>query len=248
MVATGIGVGLYLAFGPSGDGVMDPALLGGASILQILGIGLLSLQLARFLRSALESDEPLGRFIGLRTAAWPWFAGAAIGAATVWTFPSWIATQLTTLLGWDGGAVAKVNEALQGPLADSWLLIVAVGVSAPVVEEIIFRGYVWTVAERIGSSTFAFMVSTLLFCAYHMEPVHVVSLLPTAAFLGFLRLKSGSVWPCVVAHLVNNGLAILTARMGATDPTAELPLWAALGGLAVTLAVAVAALRASPPR
>ena len=40
-----------------------------------------------------------------------------------------------------------------------------------------------------------------------MDPTHVVGLLPTALLLGLLRWHSGSILPCILAHLINNFLA-----------------------------------------
>lgn len=243
MLATGIAVGIFLALSGPTVQVDDPALLGAASMFQILGIGLLSLQLGRWLKSMLGDASSLADFLGFRRVGAAWLVGAAVGGTTVWTFPVWLSNQLMPVLGSDGSALTVVAEALRRPWLDTWPLVLAVGVSAPLVEELIFRGYVWTVVERVASPAVAFVVSTLVFAAYHMDPVQVLALLPTSAFLGVLRWQSGSVWPAVVAHFVNNGLAIATARLGPEDPTVTLPLWAALGGLVATAGVVAVVMR-----
>lgn len=243
----GIAVGVYLVLAGDGappDQVMrEPGLLGLTSMTQILGIGLLGLLLGGVFQRQLGSDGSVMRFLGFRGASPVWWIAAALGAATVWTLPSWLATRLTELLDWPDSTVNVVSEALQGPVIDTWPLIVAVAVSAPVVEELIFRGYVWTLLERTTRPWVAMLGSTLLFAMYHLDPVHVVSLLPTAFFLGWLRWRSGSVWPAVVAHFVNNALAVASAQLAepGVDPTESLPWTAALAGLAFTALVAVVA-------
>ena len=58
-------------------------------------------------------------------------------------------------------------------------------------------------------ATVAWAVSSLLFAAAHAEPAHVVLVLPLGLWFGFLRWRSGSLWPSLVAHIVNNGMAVV---------------------------------------
>jgi membrane protease YdiL (CAAX protease family) len=82
---------------------------------------------------------------------------------------------------------------------------------APLVEELIFRGllYGW-LAGRWGSVA-AWIVSSLAFAAAHVEPAHVILVLPLGLFFGWLRRRADSLWPSLVAHMVNNGLAVVAA-------------------------------------
>jgi hypothetical protein len=57
-------------------------------------------------------------------------------------------------------------------------------------------------------------------------------------FLGWLAWRSGSIWPPVAAHAVNNTLGSLVAARGAADPGAT----GALGGSLILLALGIAAL------
>jgi membrane protease YdiL (CAAX protease family) len=82
---------------------------------------------------------------------------------------------------------------------------------APLVEELVFRGlfYGW-VAGRWGTVA-AWIVSSLAFAAAHIEPAHIILVLPLALWFGWLRRRTDSLLPSLVAHMVNNGFAVAAA-------------------------------------
>ena len=81
-------------------------------------------------------------------------------------------------------------------------------VLAPLVEELVFRGllYGW-LAGRWGTVA-AWIVSSLAFAAAHVEPAHIILVLPLGLWFGWLRRRTNSLWPSLVAHMVNNGFAV----------------------------------------
>ncbi len=91
--------------------------------------------------------------------------------------------------------------------------LVVMALLAPLVEEAVFRGllYGW-VAGRWGT-TIAWLVSSILFAAAHVEPAHALLVLPLGLWFGWLRQRTDSLWPSLVAHIVNNGLAVVAAAV-----------------------------------
>jgi len=89
--------------------------------------------------------------------------------------------------------------------------LLAMAVLAPLVEELVFRGllYGW-LAGRWGTIV-AWIVSSLAFAAAHVEPAHAILVLPLGLWFGWLRRRTDSLWPSLVAHMVNNGLAVVAA-------------------------------------
>ena len=88
------------------------------------------------------------------------------------------------------------------------LLVMLVGVVVPIVEELIFRGLLWRLVTFCkGTSFVAYMVTSCLFAIAHMEPLHVLGVLPLSFFIGWLKLRTGSVLPGIAAHMSNNLLA-----------------------------------------
>jgi hypothetical protein len=87
-------------------------------------------------------------------------------------------------------------------------MFVAVVLVAPIAEEWVFRGALWTFIEASFGRAGALLITSLLFALYHLDPLHVLSIIPTALFLAALRGLSGSVWPGVLAHAINNLLGV----------------------------------------
>lgn len=92
-------------------------------------------------------------------------------------------------------------------LPSFWIhVLVIVGV-APLVEEIIFRGYLWASVERaLPKWGVHLIVATLFGLAHglgHAVPIGVLSLV-----FGYLRQQHGSLLPSICAHALHNGLTV----------------------------------------
>jgi uncharacterized protein len=83
-------------------------------------------------------------------------------------------------------------------------------VAAPIGEEMLFRGYMFTALRNWRGTMPAAVITGLLFGAVHVLSAPVLDLLPLAA-LGFglclLYRYTGSLYPCIVAHVLNNTIA-----------------------------------------
>lgn len=89
------------------------------------------------------------------------------------------------------------------------LVVVCVG---PLVEELLFRGVLLSALMRRWPVGWAVAGSSLLFALVHLPGLAyqwyaLPNLLLLALLLAGLRLRSGSIWPAVLAHGVNNLLA-----------------------------------------
>jgi membrane protease YdiL (CAAX protease family) len=91
------------------------------------------------------------------------------------------------------------------------LALAVMAVLAPIVEELVFRGLIYGWIENRWSPLPAAIVSTILFALAHFEPKHIILVLPLAIGFGWLRWYTGSIKPSLVAHIVNNGAAVLAA-------------------------------------
>jgi membrane protease YdiL (CAAX protease family) len=83
-------------------------------------------------------------------------------------------------------------------------------VVAPMCEEFLFRGFMFTALRNWRGTWPAAVITGLVFGGVHAESAPVLDLLPLAA-LGFglcmLYRYSGSLYPCMIAHSLNNSIA-----------------------------------------
>lgn len=93
------------------------------------------------------------------------------------------------------------------------LLLLSAGLTcvvAPICEEFLFRGYIFTALRSWRGTWPAALITAVLFGGVHAGSAPALDLLPLAA-LGFglclLYRYSGSLYPCFVAHSLNNSLA-----------------------------------------
>lgn len=95
----------------------------------------------------------------------------------------------------------------------TWLLLISSGLTcviAPICEELLFRGYIFTALRSWRGTWPAAIITGLVFGAVHTGSAPALDLVPLA-FFGFgqclLYRCSGSLYPCIVAHAINNSLA-----------------------------------------
>jgi hypothetical protein len=171
--------------------------------------------------------------------------GAALGLTAGW-LPGWIAGTLRELLPMlDLGALGAIQAALtEGPLWTRVVVVLGVAVGAPVVEELVFRGFMWWTIERALGPIAALVGSSLLFGLYHMDPVQAFALLFTAFVLGWVRRVTGSIFPCIALHAVNNSLGVVGAMLAQDDGKVPLPI--VLGMAATTIGLAYLIWRVAP--
>jgi len=94
-----------------------------------------------------------------------------------------------------------------GSTPQFWPLLLMIVVAAPLVEEIIFRGYLLTSIRSAAPRWAAHLVVATLFGLAHglghALPIGVLSLV-----FGYLREKHGSLLPSVLAHACHNGIMV----------------------------------------
>jgi membrane protease YdiL (CAAX protease family) len=101
-----------------------------------------------------------------------------------------------------------VSELHQMPAVVYASLIVSVLI-APVCEELFFRGFLLQ-GLRLSLPTWgAILVTSLIFAAAHASLGSFVLLFILAVFLGMLRVVTGSIWPGVILHTLNNAISFV---------------------------------------
>jgi membrane protease YdiL (CAAX protease family) len=90
------------------------------------------------------------------------------------------------------------------------LAVVMIVGLAPIAEELFFRGFLFAGLRTRWSLWPAAITSGLIFGLVH-APTGITTVVPLAVLglaLCWLYDRTGSLWPCVIAHMINNGLAL----------------------------------------
>ena len=87
-----------------------------------------------------------------------------------------------------------------------WLCLGIVFV-APLAEEVLFRGYLFTALLRVLPSWATQLATAVLFGLVHGLP-YALPIAGLALLFGWLRARHAALLPCVLAHTVHNGLTV----------------------------------------
>lgn len=92
--------------------------------------------------------------------------------------------------------------------------IVTVVVMAPLFEEVIFRGVLLESTRAKYGVMVAWLVSSAIFGIVHVHPTVAVNAFFIGLVLGFIYLRTDSLWSVIILHAVNNGIAYLALIAG----------------------------------
>jgi membrane protease YdiL (CAAX protease family) len=119
------------------------------------------------------------------------------------------------------------------------------GLTPALCEELLFRGYVQRQAERSMGVVWGIVFTGVLFGLYHLRLTQAVPLSVLGIYLCYLTWRTGSLWPAIVVHFLNNGFAVVLGAFIASSETLEMsdleefemPWYFVFGGVIVVGAV-----------
>jgi membrane protease YdiL (CAAX protease family) len=151
----------------------------------------------------------VGRYPFLRTLGWEWGGGL--------TF--WRSAGLAVLLLVAGISIIRLTGApenefdriLRSSRAAALVTAFAATFTAPLVEELIFRGLLYSSLRRLVGAGWAVSLVFVLFAAIHVPqywPSYGVigTILLLSFALTLIRARTGRLLPCFIIHLIFNGI------------------------------------------
>ena len=128
-------------------------------------------------------------------------------------------------------------QSLSGPMMVAAVLIVGVGPG--IGEELLFRGYIETRFSQRWGMVWGCVWTALLFGAMHFDLVQGAFAACMGLYLGYLTERTGSIWPAMLCHAVNNTWATLSVFLGMELVTFRENLVALVDGAFVLLVCVV---------
>lgn len=181
----------------------------------IMLLMLVPIQLVFFIAAfapALLSPEPLKERLGFVAGRTRWLMWPVYLLATLFImFASAIALEML----FDERSPVLENFArtiAEAPLGVFLAMLLFISIAPGVFEEALFRGYIQRRLLKRWSPWLAIGLTSVVFAIVHMDPQHVLGVLPIGIWLGILAWRTGSIWPGVFCHIGNNAVASLMSR------------------------------------
>ncbi len=122
-----------------------------------------------------------------------------------------------------------------------------IAVIPAITEEIMFRGWLQRILNKSVNTHTAVWISAIVFSAIHMEFYGFIPRMILGAGIGYLYATTGSLWSAILAHFINNAVAIITAFISYNqlstidfDTLGGTNSWyIAIGGFAIALTVII---------
>jgi uncharacterized protein len=160
----------------------------------------------------LTAALPVRTSLGLQPVQLPVLLAAAVGTVALGPIGDRGMTWLSELFpDFTLGVVPTLHE-LARNLPLHWLWP-SFALLPGVAEELIFRG---VLQRSLANRTLGVVVAGCAFALFHVDPVHVIGVLPLGLFLSWAAARS-STSVSVFAHVTNNSLAIFSLHQAELD-------------------------------
>ena len=164
--------------------------------------------------AAFLSPVPTAKRLSLVRGHWPLWAWVAAAMAT--PLIGWISSIVVGSLMVESENLKLMSDIFRGHGESGFLIPLAllIGATPAVCEELLFRGYVQTRLNRSIGPAVGIILSSLLFALFHMDWVHIIAVFPLGLYLGFIAWRSGSLFPAMLGHFVNNTISVFAVVLG----------------------------------
>jgi membrane protease YdiL (CAAX protease family) len=110
----------------------------------------------------------------------------------------------------------RATNNVEAPFFDhgyGWLTVIgSIAVFPAIFEEMAFRGVIVPCLHRALTEKETIAVTAIMFMVLHLSVFSAPHLLILGCALAYVRLRSGSIWPCVLMHFVHNAMVLAMDR------------------------------------
>lgn len=227
------------------------------SLVELICVGQVVFLVGAILATALRLGRSRGRYLPLKGMPLP--HAALVGLLMVPLIPfvnslHWYVTQYWNLFVEYVPLLKTITEnsssmEVIGDLASRVsfpALFLLVAVVPAIAEELVFRGVIgrglvarWGVGRGV-------LITTILFAVMHLNPAHVIALVPLSICIHLAYVSTRSFWAPMAIHFFNNGFAVLALyfvlnnpemaeQAGTSEPS--MPIYLASGFFVMTLSL-----------
>ncbi|MGD2246937.1 MAG: type II CAAX endopeptidase family protein [Candidatus Methanofastidiosia archaeon] len=140
------------------------------------------------------------------------------------TFPVWymflFSLLLIPVIILGGEAIYRITEKVIGefPLEEiveytikesPVIMSIQLAIIGPIGEEIFFRGFAHSALKQKYGFKKGLLYSSLFFGMYHLIPWQIPYAVVAGVILGYVYEKTGSIYMCILLHIVNNAVAVI---------------------------------------
>lgn len=154
----------------------------------------------------------LGKVSATKVLGWNWQRGFGLWQSVALAILLFLVAWLIALTL--GGQETELERILLSSRAAALLIAFVAVATAPLVEEIIYRGVLYPALQRSMGAIPAVLIVTLMFAAPHVPQywpnmAAISSITVLSVVLTVVRARTGRLLPCFVIHLVFNGIQSL---------------------------------------
>ncbi len=95
---------------------------------------------------------------------------------------------------------------------DLFLIIIAVGLTPAICEELMFRGLILNTLTKTGKIKSSIILTGFFFSIFHFHPFNIVPLFLLGIYLAIITYYSRSIFPAMLVHFLNNLISILAVH------------------------------------
>lgn len=198
----------YIATHYRASGPTKELLLNDKTFVLILVAGFIPAHLLTLLVAWLIASR-VGKFSAFKTLGFSWPANFGFWKSTATAVALFLIAM--AIIYKFGGQDTDLEKILRSSRAAAIVTAFVAAVTAPLVEEVIYRGLLYSALQRAAGVAAAIAIVALTFAGLHVlqywpnfGAIAAISLL--SLVLTFIRARTGRLLPCYVIHLVFNGI------------------------------------------